>query len=233
MSRISKSIVFIALAFTAPVFADSISVGFLNILADSPTVGSQEVTIFNETGSNCWSSYTACANLNFTNWTLTVTYTSSYYNGTGPAEPSPLVYTDAAGFGDITPGANPVFDFDLCGGLSSCVSPVTTITQVEFKGQISPASFCLWNGTDGVCGPTTFFADSHFDMIWNGSSPQSPYVDQSTVILSQSPDIIVNSASTVTPPVTGTPEPGSLFLAASLIPVAWFGRRKLGWFSKF
>jgi hypothetical protein len=208
-----------------PTFADSISVGYLSILSDSPTSGEQELTINNLTGpGNCYSSYPACTNLDFTNWTLTVSYTSSYYNGTGPAEPAPFVYTSDT-YGDITPGsANNVFDFDLCGGAGSCASPITTITSVEFSGQISPSSFCLYDPSANGCNessPVTFFAGPNFDLVWDGNSAQSPYVDENSVFYAQSPDITVTDQV-----LNSVPEPGSFFQLTALLPLAWFARRR-------
>jgi hypothetical protein len=221
---------FVILLSSLPAFADSISVGFLSILSDSPTPGDQELTVSNLTGpGNCSSfgpPYSACSNLDFTNWTLTVNYTSTYYNGSGPAEPTPFVYTSATNGGDITPSsANNVFDFDLCGGATSCASPITTITSVEFSGQISPASFCLYDPSVLGCNesnPVTFFANPNFDMVWNGNSPTgSPYVDESSVFSAQSPDIVVTDQT-----VNLTPEPGSFFLLTALLPFAWFARSR-------
>jgi hypothetical protein len=221
-----KYFVFIVLLGALPAFADSISLGYLSILADSPTGGEQELTINNLTGpDNCYSSYPACTNLDFTNWTLTVDYTSSYYNGTGPSEPTPFVFTSAT-YGDITPSsANNVFDFDLCGGAGSCADgPITTITSVEFSGQISPSSFCLFDPSVPGCNPitpVTFFADPNFDMVWNANSPLgSPYVDENSSY-AQSPDITVTDQN-----LNSTPEPGSLFLVTALLPFAWFARKK-------
>jgi len=222
-----KYSVFIILFWALPAFADAISLGYLSILADSPTGGEQELTINNLTGpGNCYLSYPACTNLDFTNWTLTVNYTSGYYNGTGPAEPTPFVFTSAT-YGDITPSSlNNVFDFDLCGGAGSCAdrgSPITTITSVEFAGQISPSSFCLFDPSVPGCNlitPVTFFADPNFDLVWNGSSPQTPYVDENSSY-AQSPDITVTDQT-----LNSTPEPGSFFLVTALLPFAWFARRK-------
>ncbi|HEY3826889.1 MAG TPA: hypothetical protein VGL82_20160 [Bryobacteraceae bacterium] len=230
--NISKSVVLTILMFSLPAFAD-ISVGYLSILSDSPTPGEQELTINNLTGpGNCYSSYPACTNLDFTNWTLTVNYTGSYYNGSGPVEPSPFVYTSAT-YGDITPGStNNVFDFDLCGGVYPCAnldSPITTITSIEFSGQISPSSFCLFDPSANGCAanPTTFFADPNFDLVWNGGSPQLPLVDEDLNPYAQSPDITVTDQSTSTGTVT--PEPDEFFplvAFAALLPFAWFVRRR-------
>jgi hypothetical protein len=228
MRNAIQSLVFITLLLAAPVFADSIGIGNISILADNPTGGVQELTINNLTGFSCGLGYAACTNLDFTDWTLTVNYTSSYYNGSGPIEPTPFVFTDSGsglygGFGDITPSStNNIFDFDLCGGAGSCPDgPVTTITSVEFSGQISPASFCLYDPTASGCGNTTFFANPNFDLVWNGSSPQSPYVDE-TSVYAQSPDITVTNQDIV---VSTTPEPGTFFLLTALLPLAEFARR--------
>ncbi|HEY3826890.1 MAG TPA: hypothetical protein VGL82_20165 [Bryobacteraceae bacterium] len=223
-----KTSIFLILLASLPAFADSISVGYLSILSDSPTPGEQELTINNLTGpGNCYSSYPACTNLDFTNWTLTVDYTSSYYNGTGPAEPTAFVYTSGT-FGDITPGStNNVFDFDLCGGAASCAnpdSPVTTITSIEFSGQISPSSFCLFDPAANGCNessPVTFFANSNFDLVWNGSSPQLPLVDEDLNPYAQSPDITVTDQV-----LNSAPEPGSFFLLTGVLPLAWFARSR-------
>jgi hypothetical protein len=234
--RAAESVVLLMVLSSVPVFAD-ISVGYLSILADFPTGGIQELTISNLTGpGNCSGygpPYSACSNLDFTNWTLTVNYTSTYYNGSGPTEPSPFVYTSAT-YGDITPGSNNnVFDLDLCGGAGLCAnpdSPITTITSVEFSGQISPSSFCLYDPSANGCSitnPTTFFADPNFDLVWNGGSPQPPLVDEDLNPYAQSPDITVTDQSTGTGTVT--PEPDEFFPLAALIallPFAWFARRR-------
>ena len=236
--RSFKYLVLIVLAVSVPVFADSISIGYLSILSDSPTGGEQEISVFNETGSNCYTSYTACTNLSFTNWTLTVNYTSSYYNGSGPKEPAPLVYTDTGsspfgGFGDITPSStNNVFDLDLCGGAGSCATPVTTVTSVVFSGTLSQSSFCLYDATVPGCNPTsptTFFANPNFTMTWDGSSSGgSPYVDESSTQYAQSPDITVSNVVSPPPPPPSTPEPASFLLAAGLLPVVLrLARRKV------
>ncbi len=104
-----KCSVFMGLIFSVYGFADTISIGSLAILADSPTLGDQELTISNLTGSNCSADYAACTNVNFTNWTLTVNYTSSYYNnGGGPAEPAPFVFMSSdAGRGNILRARRP------------------------------------------------------------------------------------------------------------------------------
>jgi hypothetical protein len=235
MFNIGKQLVFIALLFSAPVFADTISIGYLSILSDSPTGGEQELTITNMTGpGNCQAvEYTACTNLNFTDWTLTINYTSDYYNGSGPAEPAPFVFTDSGsgpfgGIGDITPSStNNTFDFDLCAGLGSCANPDdpdTQITSVEFSGQISPSSFCLYDPASNGCNETTpdmFFANPNFDLVWNGSSPESPYVDEDLFPYAQSPDITVTDQSIP----TEIPEPGTFFLLTALLPFARLAQR--------
>ena len=234
--NIAGSIVLMTLLSSVSAFAD-ISVGYLSILSDSPTGGAQELTVSNLTGpGNCSAygpPYSACSNLDFTNWTLTVNYTSTYYNGSGPTEPSPFVYTSATR-GDITPGsANNVFDFDLCGGAGNCAnsaSPITTITSVIFTGQISPSSFCLYDPSALGCGspPTTFFADPNFDLVWNANSPLGgPYVDENSVLYAQSPDITVATQGAGTGGVT--PEPNEFLPVvglAALLCFAWFVRRR-------
>ena len=232
------AVLFSVPVFSVPVFGDSISIGYISILADSPNSGEQQLTISNLTGNaNCQSfgpPYSACSNLNFTDWTLTVDYTSDYYNGSGPSEPAPFVFTDSGagpfgGFGDITPSStNNLFDFDLCAGLSACGNPDnpdTQITSVEFSGQISPSSFCLYDPSSSGCNeadPTTFFANPNFDMVWNaGSSGGSPFVDEDLTPYAQSPDITVSDQ---TPPST-VPEPGTFSLLTATLPFAWFARR--------
>jgi hypothetical protein len=215
----------------APAFAD-ISVGYLSILADSPTSGLQELTISNVTGQgNCDPvEYTACTNLDFTDWTLTVNYTSSYYNSGAPAptEPSPFVITEAgSALGDITPGSqNNTFDFDLCGGAGSCASgPGTTITSVEFSGQISPAAICLYDSGAGGCNnaaPNTFFANPNFDLVWNAASPGgSPYVDENS-IYAQSSDITVTNQGGS----NALPEPNQYFAIATILCALFILRSK-------
>ena len=231
-----KHLVFIHLIFSLPIFADEIGVGFLSIVPDNPTGGEQTLTVNNMTGgANCGpGEYTACTNLAFTNWTLTINYTSGYYS---PSAGS-FVYTDPGsgpfgGFGDIIPSStNNTFSIDLCGGAGSCAnpdSPVTTITSVDFTGQISPSSICIYDATVGGCNmadPTTFFADPNFNLVWDGSSctgfpscTGSPYVDEDLNLYAQSPDIVVGDA------IATVPEPGSFFLLTALLPLAWLVRR--------
>lgn len=220
-----------------PLYGDTVSVGYLQILADNPSPGMQQVTIFNNTGtsssfftntgSGCTASYAACTNLSFTSWTLTVEYASSYYNGGGgPNLPQPYVATSAT-FGDITNSStNNVFNFDLCGsdpGYDNC-TPATTITSIEFSGEISSSTFCLYDDASGGCPtdhPITFIADPHFDMSWNDSSPQSPYVDENNPYTT-SPDIMVNAI---------TPEPNSFVMVTALLPpfVLLLRRRRSVW----
>jgi hypothetical protein len=224
--------------FAVPAFAD-ISVGYLSLLADNPTGGEQNLTISNVTGSaDCDAvEYLSCTNLNFTNWTLTVNYTSDYYNFSGPNVPSPLVFTDGGsgsygGFGDITAGNSLSFPIDLCAGAGSCANPNnpdTQITSVEFSGQISPSAFCLYDIAASGCNltnPTTFFANPNFDLIWTGAPGVGPYVDEDSEFLyagAQSPDITVATQSNT----VVTPEPGGFVLVTALLPFALFLRRKL------
>jgi hypothetical protein len=225
--QVFRCLAILALVPLVPVFADSINIGYIANLSDSPTGGEQELAIYNLTGpANCQAGeYNACSNLNLTNWTLTVDYTSSYYTGTSVA------YTDSGsgpygGFGDITPSStNNVFDLDLCGGAASCTdidNPTTTITSVEFSGQISPSSICLYDASAGGCNgsnPTTFFGNPAFDLVWNGSSPQTPYVNEDNVAYAQSPDFAVTDQS------SGVPEPSTFLLFVVLLPLARFARR--------
>ena len=117
MSRYTKFIfpgIFLLLGLTGAAFGDSISVGYISNLSDSPTQGEQTLTISDLTGQgNCQATeYTACTALDFTNWTLTVDYTSDY--GAYAPSPGSFVYTAATDGGDITPtSANNVFTFDL------------------------------------------------------------------------------------------------------------------------
>ncbi len=67
-------------------------------------------------------------------------YSGGTNTGSGPSEPTPAIFTSAI-YGTITPGSSTVFDFDLCGGVNvnnNC-TPATTITSIEFSGQISPS----------------------------------------------------------------------------------------------
>ena len=238
-----KALFFIILLPVLPAFADIYSVGYLTNLAGTPTGGEQSVTIYNVTGPvDCAAygpPYSACTNLNFTDWTLTVNYASDYYNQAGgPVEPAPFVFTDGGsgtygGFGDISAGNSLSFAFDLCAGAATCSNPYdpdTQITSVEFSGQISPASFCLYDATFGGCNPitpTTFFANPNFNLVWNAaSSTGGPYVnDAYTVgdyssVYAQSPDITVTNQSNVV-----TPEPNGYLLTSALLLFAPFARR--------
>jgi hypothetical protein len=221
-----KSVFLAGLMFALPAFGTTIAVGNLSILSDSPTPGEQQLTINNLTGASTCDpiEYTSCTSLDFTNWTLTVNYTSDYYNGGGgSAQPNPFVFTDSGsgtygGFGDIAPSStNNTFQFDLCAGVYPCTnvdSPDSTITSAEFSGQISPASdICLYNLSSCTTFNTT---NPNFDLIWNSSSPQSPYVDEDTAPYALSPDITVTDQVTT----TAVPEPGSLFLLTPLLPFA-------------
>ena len=221
MSGIIRNSIVIACVFVVPAFADTVSVGYLSLLSDSPVSGLQELTVNNLTGNvNCQAygaPYEACSNLDFTGWTLTVDYLSDYYN----PSPGSFIYSDGVGgYGDIAPGSASVFDFDLCADQLTCAdagSPATQITSVEFSGQISSPSFCLYDATVPGCNassPETFFANPNFDLVWNSNSATGgPYVDEANSPYAQSPDIMVADQGS-----GSMPEPSTFFLLTSLLP---------------
>jgi hypothetical protein len=242
------SFVLLTLPFAAPVFADSVSVGYLINQAGSPTGGEQQITVFNVTGASDLSGceaygppFSACSNLTFTDWTLTVNYTSDYYSpGTGS-----VVYSDSGsgpygGFGDIDAGGSLTLPaLDLCANQAVCDTPLdpdTQITSVVFSGEITPDSFTLCDNTVPTCAGTTaatFFADPDFSLTWNSASPTGgsfatggPYVDDGYEVgnydnyTAESPDI------TVTDQVSAeTPEPGGFLLVTGALPFLFVRRR--------
>jgi hypothetical protein len=146
----------------------------VSISADTPNSGIQEVLLTNETGpfNGCNSYYLVCDNLAIQNWTLTVDYTSTYYNSsTGPSLPVPYVVQGQGPGNNILPSGNLGFDFDLCGTTSvpNCSSPTTTITEIDFSGSLDQSIFTIYdptaNGGAGGPGPT-FFANPDFSLIF-------------------------------------------------------------------
>lgn len=202
-------------------FGDLLPIANVSISADFPSSGVQELDITNETGpaNGCNSYYLVCDALSIENWTLTVSYTSSYYNVTGPSLASPYVAKWQSGADDILPTAPLAFDFDLCGSNSvpDCSSPTTTITQIDFSGTLDQSSFTIYdptaNGGAGGPGPT-FFANPSFSVVLQ-PSPAFPgdYFE--------SQDAFVSNQSVV-------PEPQfKLFLIGMLAVLGCFHFRRL------
>ncbi len=188
-----------------PAAAGSIPLATLSLIADFPGNGLQEMSILNQTGmvNGCNAFYLVCDTLAITDWTLTVTYTSSYYNSVGPSLPSPYTAQWASVADNILPTAAFAIDFDLCNTLdvTTCPSPTTAISMIEFHGRIDQSSFTIFdqasNGGAGGPGPL-FFADQAVDIIFvpSASFPSSTYESQDGSVADQ---------STV-------PEPGTLAL---------------------
>lgn len=246
----TKPLLLVSLLFAMPIFADVYSVGYLTNTAGSPIPGEQQLTIYNVTGPSNLTGceaygppFSACSNLTFTNWTLTVDYTSDYYSPGAPGSPASgsLVFTDGGSgpygnLGDINAGSSLALPgIDLCGGSAVCANPYapdTQITSVQFTGQISPASFTLCDNSVPTCsGPTatTFFANPNFSLTWNASSPPGgsfasggPYVDDGYAVgnfdnfSATSPDITVTDQNVL------TPEPNGYVLSTALLPFLLF-----------
>jgi hypothetical protein len=202
-----------------PVLGDSIAVVNVSLSADETNAGEQEIIINNETGPNgCVSNYPVCDTLTIQNWTLTVDYTSTYYNGTGPSLPTPDVIQWQSPADNILPSGNLGYEFDLCGTTSvpDCLSPTTTITEIDFSGSLDRSSFTIYdpNANGGAGGPgPTFFANPNFSMTFL-PSPGFPgdYIE--------SQDGLVNDQTSVLP----EPET-SLLMFGGLGVLGWFRRR--------
>ena len=223
---------------SVPAFATNISVGYINIAADTPNEGEQQIQVFNLTGdANCSDAYSACSPLSFSDWTMTIFYNSSYYGTSGaPNPPAPLVLSGGSGSSIDPTVTDPSFtyDFDLCGGTGTCGAfPATTITSIEFKGSLTSGgalatSVCLYDVTNcaGQSSPTYIQINPAFDLLWNADSSTTPYVDQTT-FFTQSPDITITNA-TDSSGGTVAPEPGTFWLSSllALIPLARFIRSR-------
>ena len=155
----------VALLLSAPVRADAdVSVGSISLNADFPLPGEQSIAITNLTGL-CIASYPACSNLALTDWTLTVDYTSTFYNQPGnPALASPYVVQWQNSANDIEAGSSLLVPLDLCNGaaVGACGTPTTAVSSVSFQGEISPASFVLYDPTanGGAGGPGALFSSN-------------------------------------------------------------------------
>ena len=201
-----------------PATAGSIPIATLSLFADFPGNGLQELSITNQTGiaNGCNAFYVVCDTLAITDWTLTVTYTSSYYNASGgPSLPTPYTAQWASSADDILPTLALAIDFDLCNTLdiTTCPTPTTAISKIEFHGRVDQSSFAIFdaasNGGAGGAGPL-FFADQDFDitLIPSGSFPANIYESQDGSLADQ---------STV-------PEPGTL--ALTIVAVVTIGSRR-------
>ena len=200
--------------------AASIPVVNISINADIPNTGGQEIQIVNETGltNGCGAYYQVCDQLNIVDWALTVHYTSSYYNSPGnPILPSPFTSTWSSSADNI--GTSPLaFDFDLCSGVSalSCGTPTTTITEIDFSGQLDQSSFTIYdpNANSGAGGPgPTFFSNPSFSVVLTptGSFPA---------------DFVESTDGSVSDQISVTPEPSStLLLLSGFLALNWRRRR--------
>lgn len=216
MSRVLFHTLLLSAVTLASAYGD-IPVVNVSISADTPNSGIQEILITNETGplNGCNSYYLVCDNLAITNWTLTVDYTSTYYNGTGPSLPTPDVVQWQGPGDNILPTGNLGFDFDLCGTTSvpNCSAPTTTITEIDFTGSLDQSIFTIYdptaNGGAGGPGPT-FFANPDFSLTF---APSAGFPGD----YFESQDGFVGSQSNV------LPEPNySLLVFGGLVTLGWF-----------
>ena len=193
--------------------ADIAPVGIISLNTDFPLTGEQEIDITNMTGpvDGCNSLYPSCTGLSLTDWTLTVNYTSTFYNQPGnPALATPYVLQWQSSADDIAPGAPLTVDLDLCGSLDvfSCPTPTTTVTSIVFTGEINPVNFPLFDPTadGGLGGPgATFFSDGTFSAVL---TPSLAFPSD----FFESQDITVSSLG-----VSPTPEPTSVWLLGALL----------------
>jgi hypothetical protein len=154
-----------------PLYADSIDIVTLSLSADTPNAGIQEIAITNQSGpvNGCNAIYAACDTLAIESWTLTVDYTSSYYNGSGPTLASPYIVQWSDSTDDILPAAVKAFDLDLCGSsdVPDCSEQTTAITEIDFTGSLDRANFTIYdpNANNGNGGPgPAFFANPAFSL---------------------------------------------------------------------
>jgi hypothetical protein len=202
-------------------FGGPIPVVNVSLSADFPSPGVQEIEITNETGATngCNGYYLVCDNLAIQDWTLTVDYTSTYYNqGTGPSLASPYVLQWQSSADNILPTAYLAVDLDLCGTTSvpDCSSNTTTITEIDFSGSLDQSSFTIYdpNADGGAGGPgPTFFANPNFSLTF---PPSSAYPG----------DYFESQDGSVSDQTNVLPEPKtSLLLLGGLGAFGWFRRR--------
>ena len=189
--------------------ANMIPVGSVSLNADFPLVGEQAIVVTNLTGlvDGCNSFYPACSDLAVTAWKLTVDYTSTFYNqSANPSLASPYVLQWQSGVDDIEPGASLTVAMDLCNGVdvSDCATSTTTLTSISFSGEISPASFAIYDPTanGGSGGPgAAFFSAGTFSTTF---TPTSGFPND----FFEAKDITVGA--------TAAPEPSSIWLLGLL-----------------
>ena len=167
-SRRGSNILLIVAAFfilgNAAANAATVAVANLRLFPDTPNDGIQEIQIVNMTGAGgCTAEYLACDNLALTNWQLSVAYSGTYYNGTGPSLASPFVRAWRSAADDILPAMGIKLDFDLCQGVSlgDCATSTTAISKILFTGTISQSKFTIYDSTSSGAGPT-FFSNPAF-----------------------------------------------------------------------
>jgi len=213
-------IMMLAAVALVPAAAGTIPVVSLSLSSDFPSSGLQEIAVTNDTGmtNGCNSTYLVCDTLAITNWTLTITYTSSYYNSAGgPSLASPYVATWQSSADNILPTASKLLDFDLCGltDVADCAAPTTTISEIDFTGTLDQSSFAIYdasaNGGAGGAGPT-FFANPAISVVFTPTAgfPADYFESQDGSVADQ------NNA----------PEPATILLALSGLALARLGRRR-------
>jgi hypothetical protein len=160
----------ISCSFPASLLGASYAVVNVSLTADFPGDGQQQILITNETGVNgCTVDYQVCDNVALLNWTLTVAYTSSYYNGTGTVLPNPFVVAWSSASDNIVPANTLNFDLDLCNGaaVASCTTATTSISSITFSGDLSQSQLTVFdptaNGGTGGAGPSAT-VDPHFSL---------------------------------------------------------------------
>jgi len=216
-----KRAALLCLLISSAACAGQIPVINLSLSADVPSSGLQELAITNETGTGngCGPSYPVCDALAITNWTLTVTYTSTYYNSAGPALATPYVLHWQNSGDNILATAAKTIDFDLCGTLSvsNCTAQTTTITAIDFTGTLDQSSFAIYdpaaNGGSGGPGPT-FFADPAVTASLVPSGFPADYLESADGYVS-------DQAS------SATPEPGTTLLFAGSLALWLASSRRL------
>jgi hypothetical protein len=189
--------------------ASTVSVGSVSFNADFPLTGEQSIVITNLTGlvDGCNAVYSACSNLALTGWTLTVDYTSTFYNQSGnPSLAVPYVVQWNSSADDIQAGASLTVPLDLCNGdaVGICATPTTTVTSLFFSGAITPAGFPLYdpNANGGSGGPGATFVSGGSFLVT--VSPTSDFPND----YYEAVDIIVSEQS------SAIPEPACAWLVA-------------------